>query len=137
MVMQERYLVEQLGAPGFYHVIARYGYSQRVQQVWSSSQCLASCRLIAVPSSGRGPGTVFQYFRLVHIGLQCLSPGVSSDVVRRAERRYGGGHLAARARAAVPHLPAEGTRLRVPAGARFPFVLLLQGVESYFRVLKH
>ena len=31
--VQERYLVEQLGAPGFYHVIARYGYTQRVQQV--------------------------------------------------------------------------------------------------------
>ena len=25
--------MEQLGAPGFYHVIARYGYTQRVQQV--------------------------------------------------------------------------------------------------------
>lgn len=35
-LMQERYLVEQLGAPGFYHIIARYGYSQRVQQVWHS-----------------------------------------------------------------------------------------------------
>jgi len=31
--VQERYLVEQLGAPGFYHVIARYGYTQRVHQV--------------------------------------------------------------------------------------------------------
>ena len=25
--------MEQLGAPGFYHVIARYGYTQRVHQV--------------------------------------------------------------------------------------------------------
>ena len=34
---QERYLVEQLGAPGFYHVIARYGYTQRVLQVRSAT----------------------------------------------------------------------------------------------------
>ena len=33
LALQERYLVEQLGAPGFYHVIARYGYTQRVHQV--------------------------------------------------------------------------------------------------------
>ena len=30
--VQERYLVEQLGAPGFFHIIARYGYTQTVQQ---------------------------------------------------------------------------------------------------------
>lgn len=30
--LQERLLVQQLGAPGFYHVVARYGYAQRIQQ---------------------------------------------------------------------------------------------------------
>ncbi len=30
--MQERLLVQQLGAPGFFHVIARYGYAQRKEQ---------------------------------------------------------------------------------------------------------
>jgi hypothetical protein len=29
---QERLLVQQLGAPGFWHVIARYGYAQRKDQ---------------------------------------------------------------------------------------------------------
>jgi hypothetical protein len=24
--------VQQLGAPGFYHIVARYGYAQRIQQ---------------------------------------------------------------------------------------------------------
>ncbi len=30
--LQERLLVQQLGAPGFFHVIARYGYAQQISQ---------------------------------------------------------------------------------------------------------
>lgn len=30
--MQERFLVEQQGLPGFFHVVARYGYNERVVQ---------------------------------------------------------------------------------------------------------
>jgi hypothetical protein len=29
---QERFLVEQQGLPGFFHVVARYGYNERVVQ---------------------------------------------------------------------------------------------------------
>lgn len=40
--VQERYLVEQLGAPGFFHIIARYGYTQHVQQVRNRFWCCSS-----------------------------------------------------------------------------------------------
>ena len=49
--MQERFLVEQQGLPGFFHVVARYGYNERVVQDanfvqvghFSSLCCGSSC----------------------------------------------------------------------------------------------
>ena len=35
--------MEQLGAPGFYHVIARYGYTQRVHQVLLHNEITQKC----------------------------------------------------------------------------------------------
>ena len=48
---QERYLVEQLGAPGFYHVIARYGYTQRVVQVRLQAMLLHELPTLALQQS--------------------------------------------------------------------------------------
>jgi hypothetical protein len=41
--LQERFLVEQQGLPGFFHVVARYGYNERVVQDAAFVQVCSPC----------------------------------------------------------------------------------------------
>jgi hypothetical protein len=53
--VQERFLVEQQGLPGFFHVVARYGYNERVVQDANFVQVGHLVNLLAVAAAAAGP----------------------------------------------------------------------------------